>query len=228
MNKIFILGLTIGVALSLETSKELSPCAKASSIEDPEECFSLETEFFQQTCCFFNGTYKDPGKKEKKGGACLEAYKSDVSTGKRKAETQAKIEKGEYWENYEGIKDIESFLCFDTISECEKNQPAENEEQCFSSYPELTSETCCYIESDWVEPDFYGEGKEKHEKDIIRYCVDIDKGDSKNLDEVQKKILDGTYWEGYPGHPTRIEKFKCFSISLNINLLALALVLFIF
>ena len=220
MNKIFIFGIIIGVALSD------SPCAQATP-ENPEDCFSLETEYFQQTCCYFYGTYEDPGKEKITGPACLEAYKRDVSTGKRKAETQKKIEDGKYWEGYPGIKNIESFLCFDPISECEKNQPVKNEEQCYSAHAELTSETCCFIESDWVEPNFYGEGKEKKEG-VIKYCADIQKEDTKNIDKLKDKIIKAEYWDGVEGHPTEIKSLKCFSNSLNINLIALALVLFIF
>ena len=222
MNKIFIFGIIIGVALS-----QNSPCVQATP-KNPEDCFSLATEYFQQTCCYFIGSYKDDENSEyKHEAACLEAYKRDVSTGKRKAETQKKIEDGKYWEGYPGIKNIESFLCFDPVSECEKNQPVENEEQCYSAHAELTSETCCYIESDWVEPNFYGEGKEKKEG-VIKYCADIQKEDTKNIDKLKDKIIKAEYWDGVEGHPTEIKSLKCFSNSLNINLIALALVLFIF
>ena len=221
MNKIFIFVLLIGVALSVNDS----PCVLATPT-NPEDCFSLEAEYFQQTCCFFYGTYESEGKFIT-GPACLEAYKRDVSTGKRKAETQKKIEEGKYWKGYPGIKDIESFLCFDSVSECEKNQPVEKPEQCYSAHAELTSETCCFIESDWVEPNFYGEGKPK-EEGMLKYCADIEKEDTKKIEELKDKIIKGEYWDGVEGHPNTIKSLKCFSNSLNINLIALALVLFIF
>lgn len=226
MNKAFILGLLIGFSLSVEPLREeYSECVQAVP-NSPEECFPLKTEYFQQTCCYFYGTYKDLEGKTVTGPACLEAYKKDVSTGARKAETQKKIEDGKYWPDYDPITNIKSFLCYGLTSECEKIQPADNEEDCFNSYPELTSEGCCYLESDWKEGDKY----EKMQKN----CVDILLKDSKTKKDIEKtkaRILNGTYWDGDFGEPKEIKTLKCKntnSSSLKTNLLALALILFLF
>lgn len=230
MDKIFILGLLIGFTLSEEPYEENSPCELAEP-ESPGDCFAARPEFLEQTCCFFRGTFLpiEGGEKVHKN-ACLEAYRRDVSTGEKKAETQKKIEEGTYWKDYPSIDNIESFLCFDEISECEKIQPAENKEECFNAHPELTSETCCYIESDWVEPNWYGDGRSGI-RSKIPYCVDIRKKDIKNkkaMKEVENMIKNHTYWEGIDGFATTISNFKCFSNSLKINLFTLALVLFAF
>ena len=215
MNKIFILGLLIGFSLSLKSSTENSECVTAEP-NGPQDCFNKTTEYFEQTCCYFIGSYKDDENSEyKHGPACLEAFRIDVSTGEKKAETQKKIENGEYWKDYPPIKNIESFVCYSPISECEKIQPAKDEDECFSAQPELTSDKCCYVESDWVEGD-------KYEKNL-KYCADIRIDDSKT-----RNLLEETVITRKKGYATNIKKIKCFSTSLKINLLALALVLFIF
>ena len=217
MNKIVILGLLIGFSLSMKPSKEDSPCVLKEP-DGPEECFNEATEYFEQTCCFFIGTYKNVNNETVHGKGCLEALRIDVSTGEKKAITQKKIENGTYWENYEGIQNMESFLCYSPISECEKIQPAKNEEECYNAHPELTSEKCCYVESDWVEGD-------KIETNL-KYCADIriDSYNRYNLEEYNNNVLR----KSVKGRATNIKKIKCFSTSLKINLLALALVLFIF
>ena len=236
MKKIFILVLLIGIALS-KLRSTVSPCASMEP-NSPGDCFSQKTEFFQQTCCYFYGTYKNLDGETVTGPACLEAYRKDVSTGARKSETQKKIEAGTYWENYPAITNIESFLCFDEISECEKQQPAKGEDDCFNSHPELNSETCCYLESDWHKDD-------RHEDEIKKSCVDIYTADvqtEEGIEEVKEKIKNGTYWtdDDY-GYAKKINAFKCkksqsvlaqvpiaSSNYLINNLLILAFVLFLF
>ena len=215
MNKIFILGLLIGFSLSQKPSNINSECVMTKP-DGPYDCFDKTAEYFEQTCCYFIGTYQDVDSNEfVHGKGCLEAFRIDVSTGEKKAETQKKIENGEYWPDYPGIKNIESFVCYSPISECEKIQPAKDEDECFSAQPELNSDKCCYVESDWVEGD-------KYEKNL-KYCADIRIDDSKT-----RNLLEETVITRKKGYATNIKKIKCFSTSLKINLLALALVLFIF
>ena len=148
MKRIVFLGLILGVSLKLS---ENSPCVLATP-SNPQDCYSKETEKMQQTCCYFYGKYKDINSGNfVTGPSCLEAYKSDVNTGKNKAETQKKIEAGTYWPDYPAITNLDAFSCFDEISECEKIQPANGEDSCVGAHPELNNEVCCYLESDWIE-----------------------------------------------------------------------------
>ena len=230
MNKIFLISLLIGSTILIEPFREDSPCVQLQP-ENPEDCFKSDPEFFRQTCCYFEGNYSVDGT-YKVGKACLEANRSDVSTGERKFETQKKIEAGTYWEDYPPITNIESFLCYDTISDCEKRQPAANENECFAAKPELLNEGCCYIESDWVKGD-------KHEKDVIGACVDVGLEDSlteQKIEETKKKIIDGTYWGEEYGHATKINKLVCANTQksaghsnfVSLDLLALFLVFSLF
>ena len=238
MNKLLIFGLIIGVVFT--KLRENSHCVLANP-DTPQDCFSQKTEHFQQTCCYFEGTYQDTDGKMKTGKSCLEAFKYDVSNGKRKAETQKKIEEGTYWTeypDYPGIKDIESFVCFDEISECEKMQPAKGEDDCYNAHPELTSESCCYIESDWHKGDH-------HEDNIEKSCIDIfteDVQTPEGLEETKERIKNGTYWpDGDYGYAKVINAFRCkkstisqqedpvaSSSSLMVNLLVISLILFLF
>lgn len=230
MNKFLILSLLIGFVLSIEPLKQYSPCALATP-ESPEDCFSLAPEYFRQTCCYFEGTYDVYGNGTfVTGPGCLEANRIDVSNGTIKHKTQEKIEKGEYWPNYPGIKDIKSFLCYGAVSECETKQPVDNENECFNAKAELTSEGCCYLKSDWKEGN-------KHEKEVIGACVDIKLVDSANaakMEETKKRILNGSYWDGDFGEPTKIEKFVCANtnadsfVLIKLSFLIISLLLAIF
>ena len=229
MQKFLILSLLIGIVLSVEP-EVYSPCVLATP-ESPEECFSLAPEFFRQTCCYFEGTYDIGNGTFVTGKACLEANRIDVSNGTIKHKTQEKIEKGEYWPDYPGIKDIKSFLCYGAISECETKQPVDNENECFNAKAELTSEGCCYLKSDWKEGN-------RHEKEVIGACVDIklvDSATAEKMEETKKRILNGSYWDGDFGEPTKIEKFVCAntkstnsSVFMKLNFLILSLLFFMF
>ena len=164
----------------------------------------------------------------KTGKGCLEAYRSDVSTGERKAETQKRIEAGTYWNDYPAITNIKKFSCFSEVSECEKMQPAPNEDACFASHPELTNEVCCYLESNWVE-----DGKTETN---LKSCVDILAKDVETEEGIQKtieRIKNNSYWDGDYGYATVIDKLVCkkgtsSSSKLITNLFALALALLVF
>ena len=225
MKKNLILVFLIGFVFSkLRTTT--SPCVLREP-NSPGDCYSQETEFFQQTCCYFIGTYQNSDGQKVTGKSCLEAYRYDVADGKRKSETQKKIEAGTYWENYPAITDMTAFSCFDEISECEKMQPAENEDACFSLKPELNKEVCCYLESDWKEGDQY--------EDNLKSCVDIVAADVETEEGIQQtieKIKQGTYWDGDYGYPTKVGKLVCkkasnSSTNLMINLFTLALIMLI-
>ena len=230
MERYFLVALLIGITIAVEPLKETNSCVEKIP-EKPEDCFGLETEKFRQTCCYFYGSYSDNGKDYKTGPACLEADRIDVSNGTIKHQTQKKIEEGKYWKDYAPIKNITSFLCYDSISECEKKQPATSEKECFNAKAELPTEGCCYLESDWKEGD-------REEKDIIGSCIDIKLVDSETkqkMEETKKKILDGTYWDGDYGVPTKINKFVCANtkstesstiMKVNFILLCLSLILF--
>ena len=147
-----------------------------------------------------------------------------------------KIEEGKYWENYPPITNIQSFLCYDQVSECEKKQPASSEKECFAAKAELLSEGCCYLESDWKEGD-------RHEKDIVGSCVDIRLEDSETeekIEETKRRIISASYWEGIDGYATQIKKLVCAntkkkdddkiidnsSFLMKVNFLLLSLFLF--
>ena len=90
MNKIFILGLLIGFSLSQKPSNINSECVMTKP-DGPYDCFDKTAEYFEQTCCYFIGTYQDVDSNEfVHGKGCLEAFRIDVSTGEKKAETQKK------------------------------------------------------------------------------------------------------------------------------------------
>ena len=227
MKRILILSLMLWLSLELSNFQAESQCTLATP-EKPEDCYSLVPSTQVQTCCFFIGSYND-GDGYKTGKRCLEANRSDVNTGEHKAETQKKIEAGTYWSNYPPIKDIQSFSCFTKISECERIQPAKDENSCFSAYPELNNQVCCYLESDWTQ---YG----RTETDL-KYCLDIDAVDVETEEKkeiTKQKIINSTYWDGDYGHPNKIDKLVCknpsssSSSSLMINLLVVALILLLF
>ncbi len=82
MKRIILFVLILG--FSLELSDEDSECVRATPTS-PEECYSLTPEKIHQTCCYFEGRYYDRESGQYKSGpSCLEAYKSDVNTGKTK------------------------------------------------------------------------------------------------------------------------------------------------
>ena len=232
MKRIILLGLLLGFSLA-RSNEENSPCVLAEP-NSPEECYSKITEKIQQTCCYFNGTYKHHESGEfVTGAACLEAYRSDVNTGKHKSETQKKIEEGTYWDGYPAIKDLKAFSCFVDISECEQIQPAENEDSCVGAQPELNNQICCYLESDWEDES--GTRKEKK----LKSCVDIfaeDVATEEKKQETIEKIKDGSYWGLEYGKAGEVYKLVCkkavtpttSSTSLMINLLSFALVLLMF
>ena len=232
MKRIILLGLLLGFSLAW-SNEENSPCVLAKP-KSPEECYYNNTEKIQQTCCYFYGTYKDLETGEfVTGAACLEAYRSDVNTGKHKSETQKKIEAGTYWDGYPAIKDLKAFSCFVDISECEQIQPAENEDSCVGAQPELNNQICCYLESDWEDED--GARKETH----LKSCVDIfaeDVATEEKKKETIEKIKDGSYWGLEYGKAGQVYKLVCkkavtpttSSTSLMINLLSFALVLLMF
>jgi hypothetical protein len=228
MKRIILFVLILG--FSLELSDEDSECVRATP-NSPEECYSLTPEKIHQTCCYFEGRYYDTASGQYKSGpSCLEAYRSDVNTGKNKAETQKKIEAGTYWDGYPAITDMKAFSCFVDISECEQIQPAKNEDSCVGAQPELNNEICCYLESDWYDPDGRNETN-------LKSCVDVIAADVENEQKKQEtieKIKNGTYWPGY-GYAKNVNKLVCkkavtpsSSTSLMTNLLSLALVLFMF
>ncbi len=230
MKKFMILVLLIGISLAVEPLKTtISPCVQKANPKSPEDCFELDTQEFGQTCCYFEGTYTDEGESPVNGAACLEAFRIDVSNGTIKHETQKKIEEGTYWKNYPPIKNISRFLCYDSISECEKKQPAPNENECFNAKAELTNEGCCYLESDWEEG-------ERKQEEIMGYCIDIKLADSetqKKIEDTKAKILNGTYWDGDYGKPTKIKKLVCantkssaYLMKVNSILFGLLLILF--
>ena len=232
MSKYLLFSLILFLFLSetLTDDSTLSPCAQAVPT-NPQDCYSLKGEFLTQTCCYFEGKYKDLTKEEtKEGPGCLEAFRSDVNNGANKAETQKKIEAGTYWENYPPITDLKAFNCFDEISECEKIQPAKNEDSCIGAHAELNNEICCYIESDWTEPDG------THENNL-KYCVDIVAADVETEEKKQatiEKIKAGTYWDpDTVGKASTVAKLVCkkakssSSSFLFINLLTIALGLLI-
>ena len=231
MKRIILLGLLLG--FSLARLNEDSQCVQATPGK-PEDCYSLTTEKIQQTCCYFNGTYKDHDSDNyETGAACLEAYRSDVNTGKHKSETQKKIEAGTYWEGYPAITELKAFSCFVDISECEQIQPAENEDSCVGAQPELNNQICCYLESDWEDES--GTRKEKK----LKSCVDIfaeDVATEEKKQETIEKIKDGSYWGLEYGKAGEVYKLVCkkavtpttSSTSLMINLLSFALVLLMF
>lgn len=217
MEKIFIFCLLFGSSLFLTPTEyhlkdDNSQCVNIHPTK-PEDCFSAETEFFRQTCCYFEGKYQDVDGQYVTGPACLEANLSDVSTGARKFETQKKIEAGTYWKDYPPITNIQSFKCFDTYSECKKRQPVSDPNECFSSKPELTTQSCCYLESDWKTAD-------KHEAEVVGSCVDIyltDSATEEKIEETKKKIMSGTYWKNNAGYATKINKLVCESTNLKLG-----------
>ena len=227
MKTILLLLLVLGSSIEL-TPNALSPCGSSSDVKGIDECKVLRTEKISQTCCYFYGKYKDADSDQyKTGGACLEVDKRDVATGEKKSETQKKIEAGTYWPGYPGITDLEAFQCFDDLSECEKMDPADNENSCFGLHPQLNKQKCCYVESDWV----LGDANETNYK----YCLDIVAADVETEEKKQatiEKIIKGEYWDPKYGHPTKINKLECgttsSSTSLMANLFALALILFVF
>ena len=202
MKRFLLFLLVLGLSLELTNVREDSPCVSAKP-KKPEDCYSLTHEKTTQTCCYFEGKYKD-GDTFKTGKACLEAYRSDVNTGERKAETQKKIEAGTYWPDYPGITDLKSFSCFSKISECEKIQPAKDENECLNAHPELNNQVCCYFESDWIEGT-------KRETDL-KYCLDITAADVETEEkkkETMERLINSTYWDGDYGHPSKIDKLVC-------------------
>ena len=227
MIRIILLGLILG--FSLELKDDYSPCVTANPT-NPEDCYALETEKIQQTCCFFYGKYQGLDGQMRTGPSCLEANRSDVNTGKHKSETQKKIEAGTYWPDYPAITDLKSFSCFVDISECEQIQPAENEDSCVGAQPELNSQTCCYLESDWHVGD--------RSETKIKSCVDVfseDVATEAKKQETIEGIKNGSYWGEEYGYAGNVYKLVCktsksssSSTSLMINLLSLALVLFMF
>ena len=229
MKTILLLLLILGSSLELSPNEELSECGRSENAKGLDDCKNLKTELIQQTCCYFYGKYKDTNSSEyKTGGACLEARKRDVATGEKKSETQKKIEAGTYWSNgYPPITDITAFQCFDEFSECEKMDPADDENSCFGLHPQLNSEKCCYVESDWVL-----DGKTETN---YKYCLDVKAADVETEEKKQatiKMIESGLYWDSSYGHPTKVDKLICgstsSSTSLMINLFVLALILFVF
>ena len=130
------------------------------------------------------------------------------------------------------ITDLKAFSCFVDISECEQIQPAENEDSCVGAQPELNSQICCYLESDWHDLDGRSETH-------IKSCVDVfaeDVATDEKLEETKQKIKEGNYWDPKYGRAGEVYKLVCkkavtpttSSTSLMINLLSLALVLFMF
>lgn len=228
MSKLFIFCLLFGFSLLLSPTEynlkaDNSQCVDMHPTK-PEDCFNAKAEYFRQTCCYFEGKYQGDDGQYVTGPACLEANLFDVSTGARKFETQKKIEAGTYWKDYPGITNIESFKCFDTYSECKKRQPVSDPNECFSSKPELPTQSCCYLESDWKT-------EERHESDIVGSCVDIytaDANTTEKIEETKKKIMAGTYWKGNTGHATKINKLVCDSTNLKLGYFMMFLILILF
>ena len=149
---------------------------------------------------------------------------------KKNQKLKKKIEAGTYWSNgYPPITDITAFQYFDQLSECEKMNPAENENSCVGLHPQLNKEKCCFVESDWVL-----DGKTETN---YKYCLDVVAADVETEDKKKatiEKIIKGEYLDAKYGHPTKIDKFvggtgsTSSSASLMVNLFVLAFILFMF